>query len=64
MRHTGIIESEQQVFELVREFFGTDTRASIRVPAALSGTVGFKPTYGRVPTAGVVTLPPATGSHS
>jgi aspartyl-tRNA(Asn)/glutamyl-tRNA(Gln) amidotransferase subunit A len=35
---------------------GTDTRASIRVPAALSGAVGFKPTYGRVPTDGVVTL--------
>ncbi len=35
---------------------GTDTRASIRVPAALSGVVGFKPTYGRVPTAGVVSL--------
>jgi aspartyl-tRNA(Asn)/glutamyl-tRNA(Gln) amidotransferase subunit A len=35
---------------------GTDTRASIRIPAALSGVVGFKPTYGRVPTAGVVSL--------
>ena len=35
---------------------GTDTRASIRVPAALSGTVGFKPTFGRVPTGGVVSL--------
>lgn len=35
---------------------GTDTRASIRVPAALSGAVGFKPTYGRIPTGGVVTL--------
>ena len=35
---------------------GTDTRASIRVPAALSGTVGFKPTFGTVPTDGVVTL--------
>ena len=35
---------------------GTDTRASIRVPAALSGVVGFKPTYGAVPTAGVVSL--------
>jgi aspartyl-tRNA(Asn)/glutamyl-tRNA(Gln) amidotransferase subunit A len=35
---------------------GTDTRASIRVPAALSGTVGFKPTFGLVPTHGVVTL--------
>lgn len=35
---------------------GTDTRASIRVPAALSGVVGFKPTFGSVPTAGVVPL--------
>lgn len=35
---------------------GTDTRASIRVPAALSGVVGFKPTFGLVPTHGVVTL--------
>lgn len=35
---------------------GTDTRASIRVPTALSGLVGFKPTYGRVPTDGVVSL--------
>ena len=35
---------------------GTDTRASIRVPAALSGAVGFKPTYGRIPTGGVVSL--------
>ncbi len=35
---------------------GTDTRASIRVPAALSGVVGFKPTFGTVPTAGVVPL--------
>lgn len=35
---------------------GTDTRASIRVPAALSGAVGFKPTLGRIPTDGVVSL--------
>ncbi|HEX2698605.1 MAG TPA: amidase [Acidimicrobiales bacterium] len=35
---------------------GTDTRASIRVPAALSGVVGFKPTYGRTPTDGIVPL--------
>ena len=35
---------------------GTDTRASIRVPAALCALVGLKPTYGRVPTAGIVTL--------
>ncbi|MEN9935544.1 MAG: hypothetical protein RLZZ387_2123 [Chloroflexota bacterium] len=35
---------------------GTDTRASIRVPSALSGVVGLKATYGLVPTDGVTTL--------
>lgn len=35
---------------------GTDTRASIRVPASLCGIVGLKPTFGVVPTDGVVTL--------
>lgn len=34
----------------------TDTRASSRVPAALSGVVGFKPTYGTIPTRGIVPL--------
>jgi len=33
---------------------GTDTAGSGRVPAALNGLVGFKPTRGRVSTAGVV----------
>ncbi len=35
---------------------GTDTRASIRVPAALCGIVGYKPTFGLVSTDGVMTL--------
>jgi len=35
---------------------GTDTRASIRVPAALSGVVGFKATHGAVPTSGILSL--------
>jgi aspartyl-tRNA(Asn)/glutamyl-tRNA(Gln) amidotransferase subunit A len=35
---------------------GTDTRASIRVPAALTGAVGLKPTYGTVSTTGMVPL--------
>lgn len=35
---------------------GTDTRGSIRIPAALCGVVGFKPTIGAVPLDGVVPL--------
>jgi aspartyl-tRNA(Asn)/glutamyl-tRNA(Gln) amidotransferase subunit A len=35
---------------------GTDTAGSVRIPACQCGTVGFKPTYGRVPTAGVIPL--------
>lgn len=38
---------------------GTDTAGSVRVPAAMTGTVGLKLTHGRWPTAGVVPL-----SHS
>jgi aspartyl-tRNA(Asn)/glutamyl-tRNA(Gln) amidotransferase subunit A len=35
---------------------GTDTAGSIREPAALCGCVGFKPTYGRVSSRGVIPL--------
>lgn len=35
---------------------GTDTRGSIRIPAALCGVVGFKPALGAVPLVGVVPL--------
>ncbi len=37
---------------------GEDTEGSIRVPAALCGSVGFRPTTGRYSTAGVVPITP------
>ncbi len=37
---------------------GTDTAGSVRIPAALCGCVGFKPSWGAISTRGVVPLAP------
>ena len=39
---------------LVPFALGTDTGGSVRVPAALCGIVGFKPSHGRLSTGGVI----------
>jgi aspartyl-tRNA(Asn)/glutamyl-tRNA(Gln) amidotransferase subunit A len=41
---------------------GTDTGGSVRIPAALTGLVGFKPTQRRVPLAGAFPLSPSLDS--
>lgn len=38
---------------------GTDTAGSVRIPAALCGVVGFKPSHGIVSVAGVMALAPS-----
>ena len=41
---------------MVTAGIGTDTGGSVRIPAALSGLVGFRPTTGRYPTTGITLI--------
>ena len=43
---------------MVPAALGTDTGASVRLPAALCGLVGFRPTTGRYPSEGILHLSP------
>lgn len=44
------------VARLAAGTLGTDTGGSIRIPAALNGCVGLKPTFGRVSKAGILPM--------
>lgn len=44
---------------LIRTSIGTDTGGSVRGPSFYCGTVGLKPTYGTVPTTGMLHLSPS-----
>jgi aspartyl-tRNA(Asn)/glutamyl-tRNA(Gln) amidotransferase subunit A len=44
---------------IVRVAVGTDTAGSCRIPAAFQGVIGFRPSRGRYPDAGVLPLAPS-----
>ena len=55
----GAVAAADEMCEIA---IGTDTGGSTRIPAALCGIVGFKPTKSRVPTQGAFPLSPTLDS--
>jgi Amidase len=47
---------------LIPAAVASDTGGSIRIPAALCGVAGIKPTFGRIPRDGCVPLAPCAAS--
>jgi aspartyl-tRNA(Asn)/glutamyl-tRNA(Gln) amidotransferase subunit A len=52
---TGVAVAAGMVFAGL----GTDTAGSIRIPSAMCGITGLKPTFGRVPVTGTIPLAPS-----
>jgi aspartyl-tRNA(Asn)/glutamyl-tRNA(Gln) amidotransferase subunit A len=52
---TGVAVAAGMVFAGL----GTDTAGSIRIPSAMCGITGLKPTFGRVPVTGAIPLAPS-----
>lgn len=54
LRVCGIHILSSHVLTGIHSALGTDTGGSVRLPAAYTGTVGFKPSYGLVSRWGVI----------